>query len=403
VEEYPTFIDRYVEVARRRTPLLNEPYHRMNAWTLLSLGFGMFAFLPMTETRKMGVNLFQIGLGDSSSGKSDSLTWRDACLREFFAGDLGYDIGSDVSLEALQEYLIKRDGLQAFYNADEAAVVFIQMTKEGSYLGGLESSLTKYYEGYVPPVLKKSAKDIAGKSALISFNIAMFGTPEKVTDALTEEMFESGFLARFLWTQGDPAQEISSEDTESEATEMAARAEYDPAARGFATELMGTRQLIGPGRHPVLSAEGVLRRIGKARDDMKRLTRDHPRNKILSPSVRRLGDNIRKTAALLALSDGSTTVEMWHAVAAIKEAERWLRDLIIAAEQVVGSKFQREVDEIERYVLSQGGGIASGKLFHAFRRYEPRDFMARLESLRSQDRLVLSSDEKTYTINRKAG
>jgi hypothetical protein len=151
----------------------------------------------------------------------------------------------------------------------------------------------------------------------------------------------------------------------------------------------------------VLSAEGVLRRIGRARDDMKRITRDHPRNKILSPSVRRLGDNIRKTAALLALSDGSTTVEMHHAVAAIKEAERWLRDLIVAAEQVVGSKFQRECDEIERYVLSQGGVVASGKLFHAFRRYEPSDFMARLESLRSQDRLVLSPDEKTYTINRK--
>jgi hypothetical protein len=402
-DEYPTFVDRYVEIARRRSPLLNEPYHRMNAWTILSLGFGMFAFIPMTETRKMGMNLSQIGLGDSSSGKSDSLTWRDSVLREFFVGDPGYDIGSDVSLEALQEYLIKRDGLQAFFNADEAAVVFIQMTKDGSYLGGLESSLTKYYEGYVPPVHKKSAKDISGKSALVSFNIAMFGTPDKVTDVLTEEMFDSGFLARFLWTQGDPAQDISAEDTESEATEMAARAEYDPAARGLATELMGTRQLIGPGRHPVLSADGVLRRIGKARDDMKRIIRDHPRNKILSPSVRRLGDSIRKTAALLALSDGSTTVEMWHAVSAIKEAERWLRDLIIASDQVVGSKFQRECDNIERFVLSQGGGVTSSKLFHAFRHYEPRDFMARLESLRSQDRLVLSSDEKTYTINRKVG
>jgi hypothetical protein len=103
-------------------------------------------------------------------------------------------------------------------------------------------------------VLKKSAKDIAGKSALISFNIALFGTPEKVTDALTEEMFESGFLARFLWTQGDPAQEISAEDTESEVAEVVARAEYDSIAARFRLEFMAIR-------HPDRSrpAPGALR------------------------------------------------------------------------------------------------------------------------------------------------
>jgi hypothetical protein len=402
VDGSPTWVDRYVDTVEAQQALVNVPYHRANAWTVLSLAMGMFAFIPVTNTRKMGMNLFQIILGESSSGKSDALTFRDELVREFFHSDPGVDLGSDVSIEALQEYLIKRDHMTSWFNADEAAVLFSQMTKDGTYLGGLESSLTKYYEGYVPPVLKKSAKDIAGKSALVSFNISLFGTPEKVTDALTEEMFESGFLARFIWTIGDPVLEVSAEDTETEATEAVAKAEYDEVARALAVELYRARRIAGPGKHPILSdSEAVLRRIGKCRDDMRAIIRDHPRHKILAPSVRRLGDNVRKAAALLALSEGRTTVSMVDVLCAVSECERWLADLVDASEQVAGSRFARDCDSIEAYVLSKGGRVSRESLFHSFRKYEPRDFMARLESLRAQGRLVPDAAEKHYEINQK--
>lgn len=400
-DSYDTFIDDYVALASTRFPLLNPPYHRMAAWTILSLAFGGVAFIPVTANKKMGCNLFMLGLGESSSGKSDSLTLRNDMLKEFFHGDEEFNLGSNMSLEYLQEKLIIRDGLASFFEADEAALVFKQMMDPKAYNSGLDTFLTKVYEGHVPPVGKKSAKDISGKSALTSFTVAMMGTPEKVLDLVTEANFEDGSLARYVWTYGQPAVEIPGEETESQAEHHVAVAEFDPASRAFAIGLYEARRFLGGGRKPVLMTEEAIKRIGRNRDQMKAFTAGSQRQKILAPSVRRLGDNVRKAATLLALSLGSEMVELHHVLLAIKQAEHWLKDLVRTSEDVVASKFQRDVDEVERYIASQGGTVGAGKLFNAFKRYEPKEMLTLISSLEAQERVLANRSGTSYSLVRE--
>lgn len=397
-DQYETFVDQYVDLARTRYTLLNAPYHRMAAWTILSLGFGGVVFIPVNQNIKMGCNLFMLGLGESSSGKSQSLALRNDVLKEFFTGDEEFNLGSNMSLEYLQEKLITRDGLASFFEADEAALVFKQMMDPKAYNAGLDTFLTKVYEGHVPPVGKKSAKDISGKSALTSFTIAMMGTPEKVLDLVTEANFEDGSLARYIWTYGDSVLEVSGEETESQAEHHVAVAEFDAASRALAVELYEARRFLGGGRKPMLATDEAIKRIGRNRDLMKSAVKGSQRQKILAPSIKRLGDNVRKAATLLALVSGSEVVEMHHVLLAIKEGERWLRDLVVTSEGVVASKFQRDVDEVERYIMSQGGAVGAGRLYAAFKRYEPKEMSNFLLALENQERVLANRSLTAYSV-----
>lgn len=401
VDACPTFIEHYLTLAHDKYPLYNEPYHRANAWTVLSLAFGMYAFVPLSENEKLGVNLFQINLGASSSGKSQSLSFRDAITDEFFANDPEFDLGANLSKEYLHEKLIERDGKVSFLNADEAARFFQQLSMRDNYAAGLDTELTNYYGGKVPPVGKKGSKDISGKRALVSFHVGFFGTPRRVNSYLTTEQFDDGFLARFIWTYGDDIKPVSAEITESQALAAIAVAEFDPKARAMATGLASMRKLIGGGRHPVLGDDETLRRIGKCRDQMLEVIKGHPREDILTPSVRRLGDNIRKATALIALTRGSTRFSMEDALYCIGSAEQWLTDLIRAAEEISGSIFQREADAIANYIAKLGGKVTKSKLAYVNNRFDPREYGARMQSLVEQGRVVSSRDDKFWEINTK--
>jgi hypothetical protein len=379
-----TFVERYLAWVHAKSGTVNVPYHKMNAITILSLAYGMYGFIPESEGA-MGLNVFQIGLGESSTGKTRSLKMRDAVLREFFKGDETFDLGSDASIQALHDVLLKRDGRPSFFNADEAAVTFSQMVEQ-KWLAGMESFLTRLYEGYVPPMLRRGSDNT--KPAMTSFNVAMYGTPDRVMDILTQDMFLTGFLPRFAWTVGNPPDNSDNQHRMSQANERLAKLDYDPVARGFATEFMVTRRMIGSGRHPVRATPEALDRFALASKQMKQQLEKHPLWRIIEPSWKRLAsETVRKFASLLALSEGSTTVEMKHALYAIAQAEEWVTNLVLVSEGISASIFQKECDEVERFVVTHGGSVSKAKLVNGFRAWRYREFGERLESLIQQGRL----------------
>lgn len=381
---YETFIERYLFWVKSKSRTVNTPYHRMNAVTILSLAFGMYGFIPESEGA-MGLNLFQIGLGESSTGKTRSLKMRDSVLREFFKGDENYDLGSDASIQALHDVLLKRDGRPSFFNADEAAVTFSQMVEQ-KWLAGMESFLTRLYEGYVPPMLRRGSD--ATKPAMTSFNVAMYGTPDRVMDILTQDMFLTGFLPRFAWTIGDPPDDSDEQHKMSQASTRLMKLDYDPVARGFATEFMLVRRMIGTGRHPVRATDAALERFATASKVMKDQLVKHPLWRVIEPSWKRLAsETVRKLASLIALSEGSLIVELRHAVYALQHAEEWVNNLVVVSEGISSSLFQKECDEVERAVVTAGGSMTKAKLVNRFRAWRFREFQERLESLIQQGRL----------------
>jgi hypothetical protein len=277
-----TWIDGYMDWVSTKVNVMNEPYHRQNALTVLACAFGSRVFAPL-KSRAMGVNLFQIGLGGSSTGKSESISLRDQILRAVFEQDPTYDVGSNPSPEALHETLLKRDQKTSLFNTDEAAAPLDEFLNK-SYQAGAVDRLTSYYESYVAPMLRRGQGGATtNQSAVVSFNMAMFGTPERVVGLLSREQFESGFLARFLWTWSADVVADDSQYEESEATERLAVA-VDPAVDAFA-DALGRRSDTPRKGVPVLSDPEALKRLSANRKKMAEALVNHEQWPILQPSI----------------------------------------------------------------------------------------------------------------------
>lgn len=379
-----TWIDGYMDWAKTKVNVINEPYHRQNALSVLACSFGSRVFAPL-KSRAMGVNLFQLGLGESSTGKSESISLRDQIVRAVFTLDPTYDVGSNPSPEALHEVLLKRDHQTSFFNTDEAAAPLDEFLNK-SYQSGAVDRLTSYYEGYVAPMLRRGQGGQAtNQSAVVSFNIAMFGTPDRVLSLLTREQFESGFLARFLWTISADVVPDDSQYEESEATERVV-ATADPAVDAFA-DALGRRGEAGRLGSPVLANPDSLRRLSANRKKMAEALKDHEQWSILQPSVRRLGDNIRKIGTLLTAASGSERMEEHHVLAALELGEHFLENLESVARRVSASAYARACDEVEAFVISQGGSTPISRVFHRLRAWELKDVATAIEGLVQQGRV----------------
>jgi Protein of unknown function (DUF3987) len=388
LKDWPTFIDRYVAWVRSRVKLINEPYHRASAITCLSLASGMKCFLPEDEG-SMGVNFFQLVLGLSGTGKSRALKMRTSWLSEWFAEDPGYDLGHNASIEALHEILLKRNQLSAFFNGDEAdSVLEMWLVKE--YLRGGIGAFTDWFEGRIGPMLRRGQVDEDRRGAIVHFEMAMFGTPEAVYDLLTEKLFKSGFLARFVWTIGDGKVETDDRFRVSRGSIERSTLDYDPAARAMVQGMKLMEVFASSRRTPTKETEAAIVRLEAAKKAMHYAVKDHQRWTILEPSITRLGDSIRKLAALLAFAEGRRIVYEEDMLAAIAQGEVWLANVVTVSDEVVASEFARNCDEVEAWVINHGGDVSLARLTNAFARWDLREFGGVVESLKAQARLTLN-------------
>lgn len=382
LDAHGNFIRRYVAHAEARFDRANAPYHAANAWTILSLVYGNSGFVPMAG-KTLGLNLFQMTLGESSTGKSDSIILRQDVLRNFFADDLGFDVGAEASPEMLHEEMLLRAGEPTFFNTDEAAGFFGKLAQHGSWSAGLEDKITDWYGGWVGPVTKRAAKATlkdANKGGPCYLVNHFFATPERLFSVLDREQFLSGFLARFQWSIGFPASEDADRHVESQ-TDAKEEKFADRWVEDLVTEFRCNREHVGV-RRPVKGGNAELSRLTENRKAMEKILRAQSDWKITESAYRRLCDALRKCVALLALSRGSTTIEMVDVLGAVEQAETWVAGLVEAASRVSSSAFEREAREIAyavRSLSASNGFVTAARLRNRFARYEPREYRERLE------------------------
>lgn len=410
IKTIPTFITQYIDYASFGSPHNNLPYYRAAALNILSMAFGFYGFIlegDEGEDTTMGCNLWIVSMGESSTGKTRTIKRRDAILKKLFFDDAEYNIGGNPSPEWLHEELIRRDGLASFFNADEAASVFALMS-ERSYAVTLEQDLARYYEGYVPPVGKKSSKDIAGKSGLTAFNMGMFGTPARTTKHMNSEMFGTGFVPRIIWYYGDAPIDTDDRFKVSRGNSRSDKVEESPRVRALVSQLTKSRADVGR-RRPIHETDEAIARLEKAKKDMELVVVNQSNFALIQPSVVRLGDSIRKVAALFAQYEGRKLVYLRDMLLAIEMAEEWLFNVTRVSEDISATAYQRDVRDMVLYVQAKGGSVSEAHLAHRFANVgtgDPRDFSGRLLSAEMQGMLkklpATNSRGVYWEVNTKA-
>jgi hypothetical protein len=387
--DYICWIDRYVEWAGSKVAKQNAPYDRINAWVALSASFSDIAFIP----RKSGpesLNVYTLTLGDTTTGKSQSLKLMRTVLDEMFPEDKGYNLGGNASPNALGEKLQERDGKVSLFMKDEAHGLFKQWGTQ-DWTQGMMEDLALLYDGIVPPMLRVGKKDIE-RSAKTFFIMHMMGTPEEITQSLNRDMFKSGFLARFMWAIGEPRtlskQAVKEEDSDGKEIILG----FEPMARQWAAEFAEKkRRLRGEtpnGVIPIRISKAGADRMTEVKWALANIVpKSDPNWDIINPSLVRMGVTIRKCASLLALSEGKNEAAIIHVVKAIRFAEEWVKNLLIVAETISASEFERNCDLVEQFVKERDGRVKLEFVNRRFKAWRVREIQEVIGALTSQGRV----------------
>lgn len=395
-----TFIDKYLAASASKG-FSNRAYAIPAAWTAMSMAFGMKAFIP--KGVNLGVNLWFIPLGYSGTGKSAEHNFLKHVLDHLFKDGEGYyNLGAMSSPEGILLELLTRDGKPSIIFQDEAASFFsVLQTKD--YMKQLEYDFSNYYMGDVPPSNKISLKELRGKSAETSFNILMIATPDKLLKLINTDMFGTGFLARVNWIWAEPPVE---NDDKYKATRSENNSEKNSPTVTFDLSSDLAHASLGfSERTAVWGTDEAVERLTEAHAAFDKAAKPHEKYEALEPAITRLGrETIWKCAALLALYRGETTFTLTDALVAISYAEEWYVSLIRAVEATSESDFAADAQEIEAYIVAEGGTVSEARLNHRFRnmiRNSPRELSDRIDFLKISGRLnKVEADRKvTYVIN----
>ena len=404
VAENHTFIDRYMAWAKSKTSKQNAPYDRMNAWNILSCSFADVAFIPRPNGPE-GLNLYMMTLGETTTGKSQSLKLRRTVLDEVFLDDKGYDLGGNASPNALGEKLLERDGKVSFFNKDEAHGLFKQWSNQ-DWTTGMMEDLALLYDGIVPPMLRVGKKEQA-KAAKTQFIMHLMGTPEEITRSLNREMFKSGFLARFIWAIGEPRtlSKDAVRERDSDGTEI--KLGFEPMARQWAAEFGDIKRKLRKGSTTGNIAIGITDEAADRMTEVKwklanLVKSTDPNYDILNPSLVRLGVTIRKCASLLALAAGRDRTELIDVLTAIHYAEEWVKNLLIVSQKISASDFERNCDEVEAFIKAKDGKLKMEMVNRRFKSWRMRDLQEAINSLQQQGRLreVVENKSKYLEVNK---
>lgn len=399
----PSWMDEYLAWAKLRLPVLNEPYHRMLAWMVLSSAFAGTAYAPKPSGR-MHLNIYSFVIGGSSSGKTDALHCMWDVIRAIHPSD-DPDIGGNHSDTALTERILGREGKVSFTWNDEADGT-LATWKQGGWSTGVQSTITKLYDGFVPQLSRVGKVELQKPNARAYVLSLMMGTPEGMFQVLDRGMFRTGFLARQLWAIGDEIP-VTKDSLRTSQQAVATLHEEDPIPKLWADRFQRTITMLRgnlPAGHqhiPMLFTEEALARFDEAKWAIHTHFAHHPEQDVFLTSIRRLYDIMWKAAALLALSEGSRWITRRHVLAMLEHAEEWIFSLQTVAARISSSAFSRACDEIEQFIASHDKQRADAAKVYKLRSTEPvRITDEYLQSLIRQGRLVeqVSDHRRVYHI-----
>lgn len=324
----------YLSYAHKRTgKFFNEPYNRMAAWVAMSMCYAPNNRLAIKP--QMPLAFYVFSPGPSSSGKNTALN----ALTEFgdaLFGDKTYRIGAQGSWQALHDRVRSRDMVPTLMVSDEISGELEEWLNPRSVYRALVEGLLKWYEGEVPPRegVRNEESNTWTRTMLSTF---FLGTPAKMLNVLTEKEFASGFIPRFLWAFGDPvSEEVDYEDYLSGSrNNMENHLQF---VEDWVTQIKAERS---PWEQFIELSPEAVSLLNVAFKKLNRWGKSHGE---VGPSFTRMQDNILRACALLASTKNAASVSREDTIFVLAEAERWIADLLLAAQQIESSPLSRKLN-----------------------------------------------------------
>jgi hypothetical protein len=293
----------------------------------------------------------------------------------------------------------QRDGKVSLLHRDEIAGFFSEMLTKNYRAGTLET-LTDLYDGRVPVVLR-ATKDSGNKNrARTIFNFVGVGIRKKTANILTKDYFESGFLARMLWSVADPGpRRKGSEDLHFNEPDVNTH-RYDSVLDDIVTDLI-TRVRMWPEEKPVAIRmdKAALNRYNRWAEEAMQIAERYGDGDIVVPAFQRMKTSIAKAAALLAMYEQSKEIKLVHLLPAIAQAELWFNDMIRMASEVSSSEFERRLDAVEKYISSGREGLMlESSVRRKFAQLRPREIDEVFSALKAQGRVRSKPGQKLEAL-----
>ena len=395
----PTFIDAYVAWAQSKTDGALG-YQIAGAFTILSSVFSDWGY-AIPRYGKMGLNLWFMLLGETTlTRKSTSRQLMLRVIRKYEQfGGYQIDIGSDATPEGVTAVLAERDKKTSLLHRDEVQGMFKDFMNK-TYMASAAERFTELYDGHVPVVIRSSKEKRQSERAETNFIMYLMGITSRTADVLTTEYFRSGFLARFIYVTADAP------DRSRELEDIQQADEYEVSVKDGVMDDMVSKlfqsvtywQKKGkPNPRPIRLSQAALERFNQYKWEMGNVAENHSEAESIEPSRQRLALSVWKCAILLSMADKAEEVKLRHILIAIHYSEEWFQNLITMAGAISASEWQRDVDQLEAYVVDRGGRVRYEEAYRRFNNKKKREFDDIIEALRSQARVhLVMENRKTY-------
>lgn len=357
--KHKTFIDRYLEWAQSKTDAA-VVFHIASAFTVLSLVFGEFGHAAV-KFGKIRLNLWFMVMGKTTrSRKSTSRGLMLKLLDGIQTSKFRYDEGSNFTGEGLVNSLLEKPKRSSLIHRDEVQGLFKEINGK-NYMAGLSDTLTELYDGWVGGKKRATASDGIANADRVETNFVLFmmGIVSKITDILTLEDFQSGFLARFIHVIGEPPAKTRAAEWLDQAP-LNEIVHGDPLYLQLCNELMAKRtewsnKVPDFNTIAIRFEDDAWKRWNDANWDMQEAIQQHERAEILEAALDRMSKSAIKAAVLLAMAEGREKVNMDDVLVSLRYAQDWAVDMVRSSEMVSESYWKKDLNTLCDLVLAKGG------------------------------------------------
>ncbi len=292
--------------------------------------------------------------------------------------------------EALAEELSEKPGWSSVFHRDEVHGLLGQESSKG-YLAGLREDFTELYDGHVRIRKRVGTAGTRGNkkkkpATTTNFIMNWSGVTDHVTDNLEPSDFASGFLARFLYVyaeapkrtrEGERMEQFQATNTKRDDLEYMEIREEIKSIRSFWEQKTKRGEPI---RVPFeLEA---WERLNDFAWDLGTAAAESDMAKMLEPVADRMAKSVLKVAVLLAMSEGSLAVKMRHMLKAIQLGEEWYHHMLIIANRIRESGWQRQQDDVIAILDASNGRMTWSALYKKFRgKLKPKQFEEIIQAL----------------------